>query len=92
LRAAGIDLICSKLFFEPSTTAAKEIAMPDDQNGTDKAPERQMDDNIDDMGRKPDGSTLDQPGTDKLDKSKDPSKKDVEPASYSDSSDESLGL
>ncbi|WP_055045739.1 hypothetical protein [Devosia sp. A16] len=31
-----------------------------------KRDRRQMDDNIDDLGRRPDGTTLDQPGTDKL--------------------------
>ncbi len=31
-------------------------------------PGKQMDDNIDDLGRKPDGTKLEQPGTSKTDK------------------------
>jgi hypothetical protein len=40
---------------------------------------KQMDDNIDDKGRRPDGTTQDQPGTEDM-----PDLKDVEPGSDAD--------
>ena len=63
-------------------------------------PGRQMDDNIDDMGRKPDGSTLDQPGTgddawppQSEDNDKEtPDKKEFVPGSDADSDDQALGV
>jgi hypothetical protein len=51
---------------------------------------RPMDDNIDDLGRKPDGTTLDQPGSAKVEKPAD--KQDIEPGSDADSDDKSLGV
>ncbi|MEO6013242.1 MAG: hypothetical protein ABIQ30_06625 [Devosia sp.] len=67
--------------------------MTHDRNKPGTKPGTQMDDNVDDMGRKPDGSTLDQPGSGRVEKERDdPSKKDVEPGSDADSEDESLGV
>ena len=54
-----------------------------------------MDDNIDDLGRKPDGTTLEQPGAppSPSDTGKSlPDKEDVEPGSDADASDAALGV
>ena len=58
----------------------------------------QMDDNIDDMGRKPDGTTLDQPGTGGADAARhegdteqSQDKGDVAPGSDADADPEKIG-
>ena len=76
--------------------------MANNSTPIENKPGKQMDDNIDDMGRKPDGSTLDQPGTgddsspDKTrpapDGGRAPDKEDVVPGSDADADDEALGL